>query len=37
VQGGCIVDAVAEVTDYVARALECAHDPLFLLRVDFHE
>ena len=36
-QRGGVVDAVAEVADRVARALERAHDALLLLRIDLGE
>ena len=37
VQRGGVVDAVPEVADRVARALERAHDALLLLRIDLGE
>jgi hypothetical protein len=37
VQRGSVVDAVPEVADRVAGALERAHDALLLLRIDLRE
>jgi hypothetical protein len=36
-QSGRIVDAVSDVAHRVSGALERAHDPFLLLRIDLHE